>query len=122
MADRVLAGSGFGACRSVQRNYARWPVSASHLSTIPIVGRSSENREIDPIHSPAPFVKGVDVDVRRVELDAVSDELVDVLFYLCLAFEVLVLIFDELVNKGERNCQGEFLSLASGHDLNVLSG
>src|SRR6266704_3179818 len=63
MADRVLAGSGFGACRSVQRNYARWPVSASHLSTVPIVGRSPENREIDSIHSPPAFVKRVHVDV-----------------------------------------------------------
>ena len=122
MADRVLAGSGFGACRSVQRNYARWPVSASHLSTVPIVGRSPENREIDSIHSPPAFVKRVHVDVRRVELDAVSDESVDVLLYLCLTFEVLILVFDELVNKGQRYCQGEFLSLAGGHDLDVLSG
>src|SRR5437773_10938594 len=98
MADRILTGSGFGACRSVQRNYARWPVSASHLSTVAIVGRSSENREIDPIHSPAAFVKGVDVDVCRVELNPIQDEPVDVLLYLRSTFDVLFFVLYDLVS------------------------
>src|SRR5205809_8138274 len=107
MADRVLAGSGFGACRSVQRNYARWPVSASHLSVVPIVGRGAENREIDSIHSPPAFVKRVHVDVCRVELDAVSGESVVCLLYICLTCELLMLVLVDLSNKGHRFCTGE---------------
>src|SRR6266540_5901224 len=121
MADGILAGRGLRTCGPVQRDYSSWPVSTSHLATVAIIGRSSENGEVDPIHAPTSLVEGVDVDVRGVELDSAANVTVDIFLDLLLLLEIFILALDELVNKRESNCQSKVLSLEGGHDLDVLS-